>query len=341
MGHRSPFRYSHTVGCYALRGPGFLSPVDMAIGQDGIFYVLSRGHGELPRGGRNKRITMCNLEGDYLGEFSHGGTEDGEMLWPTSIAIDKDYNIYFSDEALQRITVLNRKGEFLSKWGVEGSGDGEFNRPASIAFDGDDNLLVVDGLNHRVQRYTKGGKFLGGWGRQGADNGEFSFPWGIAIDQQGDVYVADWRNDRIQKFDADGDHLVTFGTPGGGDGEFHRPSGVATDREGNVYVADRGNERVQVLGPDGQFIAKFRGESGFSKLAMDWFDGSNVDLKAEWFNANLEPELDEAPNDFLAYESGSIVKLFWAPTAVQVDDQGRFYVVETLRDRIQVYERAP
>ena len=333
----STIRYSHTVGCYALGGPGFLNPVGLTIGPDGTVYVLSRGHLETTENLRLKRVTLCNVEGDYLGEFSTGGAGDGELMWPSSITMDSDERIYVSDEALQRVSIFDKKGQFLSRWGTQGRGSGEFDRPAGLVVDRDDNILLVDGLNHRVQRYTKDGKFLGGWGSRGAGDGEFNFPWGINVDDAGNVYVADWRNDRIQKFDADGKHLATFGSSGSGDGQFNRPTGLAIDHDGWMYVADKSNERLQVLDADGKFVAKFRGQAEFSKWAQQWFDVSNEDLKAEWDAANLAPELDPSPNDFLSYESGSNISLFWGPSAVQIDAKGNTMVLETARHRIQVY----
>ena len=38
-------------------------------------------------------------------------------------------------------------------------------------------------------------------------------------------------------------------------------------------------------------------------------------------------------------ESANIEKLFWGPTSVKLDDEGRMYVVESCRYRIQVYQR--
>ncbi len=337
MSAQSVYRYSHTVGFYAQVGRGFQNPIDVALGRDGLLYVLNRAGAETEVRMPYKRVTICTVDEDYLGDFSTGGTGDGQMMWPVAIALDGDENIYISDEALHRISIFNKQGQFLSKWGVKGSGDGEFNRPAGIAFDKDDNLLVVDGLNSRIQKYTRDGRFLGGWGRAGRGNGEFNLPWGIAIDQSGNVYVADWRNDRVQKFDPEGKHLASFGNSGHGDGEFRRPSGVAVDQEGNIYVADWGNERVQVLDHDGSFIARFRGEAGLSRWSRDYFV-ANMDELAEREKADLEPELDLPPGgDFLRNESASVEKLFWGPTSVKVDAQGRVFVVDSCRFRIQVY----
>ncbi len=333
--------YSHTVGFMSLMGDrGFANPVDMAIGKDGLLYVLSRGGSENDDYLVSKRVTVCTLDGKFIGDFGGGGTGDGQLVWPSSIAMDGDENVYVSDEALHRISVFSKEGRFLEKWGAQGSGEGQFDRPAAMAFDAEGQLLVVDGLNNRVQRYDKGGRFLGQWGEAGSGDGQFNVPWGIALDVDGNVYVADWRNDRVQKFDGGGGFLAAWGRTGSGDGEFNRPSGVAVDGDGKVYVADWGNERMQVLSPEGGFVLKVRGDSGLSTWAYEYFT-TNEDELEEREKADLEPELELAPEDYLRDESASIEKLFWGPTAVKVDGEGRVYVVDTNRARVQVYVRAP
>jgi DNA-binding beta-propeller fold protein YncE len=330
--------YSHTIGFYAQNGRGFNNPVDVALGRDGVLFVLNRAGSDVEVRMPYKRVTMCTLDEDYLGEFSSGGTEDGQLMWPAAIAVDAEGQLYVSDEALQRISVFDAGGHFLRRWGVRGSGPGMFDRPAGLAFDQDQHLLVVDGLNHRVQRYAPDGRFLGQWGKGGHGPGELSFPWGITVDRGGAVYVADWRNDRIQKFDGEGNFLASYGTSGAEDGQFLRPSGVAVDGDGHIYVADWGNERVQVLGPDGGFLAKFRGESGVSKWGQSYFIANRDELAARQ-RANLEPDVSLSATDDRRDESASIEKLFWGPIAVKVDDQGRLYVVESCRHRIQVYRK--
>ena len=336
---QTAYRYTHTVGIFAMEGRGFLNPVDMALRNDGIIYVVNRGDMDLADWLPFKRVTVCNADEDFLGNFSTGGTGDGEIMWPVSIALDQDENVYISDEALQRISVFDRQGSFLRKWGTQGSGEGEFDRPAGMAFDSDGNLLLVDSHNNRIQRYTREGRYLGGWGRAGAGDGEFNLPWGLTIDGAGNVYVADWRNDRIQKFDPDGKHLASVGESGQGDGQLSRPASVAIDGEGNLCIADWGNERVQILDSTGKFIAKYRGESGVSKWGQDYFL-SNPEELAEREKADLEPDVDLYPDDYVRDESAIVEKLFWGPISVEVDSQGRLYVLESCRNRIQVYQKA-
>jgi DNA-binding beta-propeller fold protein YncE len=336
MSVRNLYRYSHTIGFYGLGGRGFNNPVDVAISRDGVLYVLNRAGTEIDVRMGYKRVSMCTLAEEYYGDFSSGGTGDGQVMWPVASALDAEENVYISDDALQRISIFDKQGAFLAKWGRQGSRDGEFDRPAGLAFDHDQHLLVVDSRNNRIQKYTQDGTFLGTWGKGGHGPGEFNLPWGLTLDQAGNVYVADWRNDRIQKFDAAGRYLASWGTSGQGEGEFYRPSGVAVDREGNIYVADWGNERVQILTPDGRVRTKLRGESGVSKWGESYFT-TNQDELAERQKADLEPPLELPPMDAARYESASIEKLFWGPVSVKVDDQGRLYVVESCRHRIQIY----
>lgn len=332
------YRYSHTIGFYAQVGRGFNNPVDLAVSQSGLLYVLNRAGSETGVRMVYKRVSMCTLDEDYRGDFSTGGSEDGEFMWPVALALDAEEHVYISDEALQRISVFDKQGTFLYCWGTHGSKAGQFDRPAGLAFDHDQHLLVVDSCNHRIQKYTKDGTYLGAWGTGGTEPGAFNLPWGITVDQAGDVYVADWRNDRIQKCDASGRPLASWGQPGQGAATLHRPTSVAVDGEGNLHVADWGNERVQVLSPEGQVCATLRGESDVSKWGQDYFI-SNQDELAERQKADLEPPLVLPSTDAAHAASASIEKLFWGPIAVKLDAQGRLYVVESCRHRIQIYHR--
>ncbi len=331
------FRYSHTIGFLAASDKGFLNPVDMAIDSEGTLYVLNRGGPEMAIYNDYKRVTLCTVDEEYLGQFGRGGLEDGGLWWPSSIAIDGKDQVYVADEALHSVTVFDKQRDFLGKWGVEGSGDGQLNRPSNIAFDPEENLYLTDSLNHRVQKFTPGGRFLSKFGEPGSGPGQFDMPWGITVDREGNVYVSDWRNDRIQKFDAAGKFLAQWGASGDGAGQLNRPAGLSVDGEGNIYVADWGNERAQVISPQGEMLAEFRGDSVESTWAQAYFV-ANPEEGAARKASNLEPEID-SPGEQRREESANVEKLLWAPTAIKLDSQGRIYIVDSLRHRLQVYQK--
>jgi DNA-binding beta-propeller fold protein YncE len=327
------FRYSHTIGRGEEAGTGFKNPVSLARGEGDLMYVVSRAYDYRSD---SKRITVCTVGEDYIGEIGNAGRLGGEMMdsgesdapgsmvWPTSIALDKAGNVYVSDEWLNRIAIFTSDGEWLGAWGTQGDADGEVDQPAGIAFDSEDNLYVVDTGNNRIQKFTKDGQFLVKWGQQGSGDGEFDMPWGIGLDGEDNVYIADWRNDRIQKFAPDGSFLMTFGESGSEDGQFNRPADVAVDKEGLIYVADWRNDRVQVFDAEGRFITEIIGDATLSKWGITKLD-ANPDMKMQRDIAQgLERE-----------------KFLRGPMGVVVDDQDQVFIVDSQRNRIQIYRKIP
>lgn len=314
--------YVKTIGVTTNQsGRGFINPYDIAISHDGRIFVLN--HCDSAR--KNlMRIGICNLDEEYLGEFGKGaGKDDEQFNSPVAMAFDSQDRLYISDELNHRITIFDSSGKFLNKWDASGSGPGELNGPAGIAIDSQDNVYVVDQHNNRVQRFDSGGSFIAQWGEAGCGPGQFNLPWGVAVDSHGNVYVADWRNDRIQKFSPDGTFLMKFGTSGQEDGEFYRPTGIAVDKDGLIYVTDFKNDRLQVFDSDGTFMTKLLGEATLSKWGTE--------------RVNLDPSMVRGRLNAPGLEERE--KRFHGPIAVEVDDDGHIFVVETSRQRLQVFRK--
>lgn len=311
------FDYSYCIGMYGMSGQGFWSPQDFALAGD-TMYVLSRGAEEL-----GQRVSRVTLDHQFLGQFGAFGRGDGQFVWPRSIALDDDGNVYASDDFLSRVTVFDPEGGFVACWGDAGDGKDQLNGPCGIAFDPEGNMLVVDSQNHRVQKFTKDGKHLGSFGKQGDGDGKFNLPWGLCLDDAGNVYVADWKNNRVQKFDADGNFVQKFeASPVSGVGDLSGPTGVAVDSEGDVYVTDWGNHRLQVYAPDGRFIATLVGDAQQPSPWTQTYIDANPDIVKARRRVNLEPEWR-----------------FRRPVAVRVDENDRIFVLEANRHRIQVYDK--
>ena len=309
---RAGFPYVKTLGLRLITD----FPVDVAIGKDGVIYVLCRYKFD-----GDYLIRKLTDEDEDLGTIGTLGRGDGSCLWPANIIADHEDNLYVSDEAVHQIAMFSKDGKFLGKWGEKGDGDGQLNRPSGIAFDAEENIYVVDTLNHRVQKFTKDGLFLAKWGAFGSGEGQFNMPWGITIDELGDIYVVDWRNDRIEKFTADGEFIFQLGASGSGDGEFKRPTGVAVDQDGDIYVADCGNNRVQLFSAEGRYVQKVTGDATLSNAGRRYLLSSTIPLRLREM-VNLEPQ-----------------KLFRTPKSVRLDSQGRMLVVEEDCYRIQVYQK--
>ena len=309
------FRYSHTIGNAAV----FNYPVHLCLDSDNTLYVVNRGHDGEWIFGINK-ITVDETE---IGKFGGYGETDGRFIWPTAIAVDSNGLAYVADEWLNRISIFDTTIEFngadieeknfLRKWGV----------PAGLALDSNEDLYISEQGNHRISKFTRDGEHLMTFGGPGSDFGEFSKPWGITVDAQNNVYVADWGNDRVQKFTPDGEFLDIIGEPGSNPGKLHRPSDVAVDTDGDVYVADWGQDKVEVYDSDGSHLTTFYGDSEeLSPRGIKYLELNIADLEKRSKVTNFEPEYR-----------------FTLPTGIEVDDEGRIFVVDNIRFRLQVYRK--
>ena len=315
------YEYSHSVGRQEFSGTGFRMPVDMAIGDVGLAYVLNRSYESRTDG---IHVTMMTLDEEYVSEFGSHGEGDGQFVWPAAIALDPEGNVYVADEWLNRITIFDRDGQFLSWWGRQGSGDGELDRPAGMVINDDGTLFLTDSRNHRVQVFSLDGRFIAKFGGFGDGPGQLNLPWGIGLDKDGQVFVADWGNDRVQQFTADGEWQAGYGQSGSGVGQFRRPASVCVDDDGDIYVADWGNNRVQVLTSDGRFVTAMQGDHDLSKLGKEKLLSNSDMIRQRALAMAHNPYFD---------------RRFAHPSAVKLDRQGRICVLDTKNARIQVYTK--
>ena len=336
------FTYESTAARAEHVGAGVRYPIDFALTADDIAYIINRGREDRPDG---TRLTVMKLGADgeeYISTFGSYGEEAGQFIWPVGIALDKDTNVYVTDEWLHRVTKYDKDGEYLTHWGIQGSGDGELNRPSGIAISQEDTIYIVDSRNNRVQTFNLEGTFLGKFGSSGSDNGQFNLPWGMCLDKDSNVFVADWRNDRVQSFTANGEWLATFGAPAVGTsgncynarvnggikhseapvGTFNRPTGVCVDQDGDIYIADWLNNRVQVLSPEGRFITEFTGDGNLSNMGISKLQSNPDMIRQRNGVRNFTPE-----------------KVLWAPCAVRIAQDNRVIIADTTRHRFQIYRK--
>ena len=337
------YTYESTAARAEHMGAGVRYPVDFAITDDDIAYIVNRGREDRPDGTRLTVFSLGEEGEEYISTFGSYGEEPGQFIWPVGIALDKDTNVYVTDEWLHRITKYDKDGEYLSHWGIHGFEDGELNRPSGISIGQDATMYIVDSRNNRVQKFSLDGKFLGKFGMAGSSDGEFNLPWGICLDAEDTVFIADWRNDRVQSFTKDGKWLATFGTSGtlnnGGDcsnavvkggitlseapvGQFNRPTGVCVDQDGDIYIADWLNNRVQVLTPDGRFITEFTGDGRLSIMGVAKLKSNPDMIRQRNGIRNFTPE-----------------RVLWAPCAVKMAQNNRVIIADTTRHRFQIYRK--
>ncbi len=313
--------YSHNIGRNGAAGMGFSMPIGVAPARDGVLFVANRGSDTNP----NQRISKLTLDQEFITEFGRVDAAQGSHVFLTGVALDREENVYTTDEWLNRVSVFDKDGGFLSTWGEAGEADGQINGPSGLAFDLDENVVVVNSLNSRIQKFSKDGTYVGGFGRKGSAEDELDMPWGITIDSKGDIYVADWNNHRVQKFGSDGAHVMSFGQGGSGPGSLRHPSGVAVDGDGDVYVVDWMNQRVAIYNGEAKPLAYLHGDA--------------VEI-SKWGQLSIEANPDMRRRRRQVYDLEQQQRAFRMPVACAFDrEANRLIVCDSQRGRLQIYEK--
>ena len=70
----------------------------------------------------------------------------------------------------------------------------------------------------------------------------------------------------------------------------------------------------------------------------DYFASNPDELEARQ-QADLDHVPEPSVTDRYRNESAAVEKLFWGPTSVVTDDDGRLFVVDSCRHRVQIYQK--
>ena len=325
-------RYECTLGLSAMTGRGFYYPTDTVIGNNGRLYVVNRSVEIVEIG---VRVTICDMDSEFYGTFGHYGQEDGQFIWHAAGAMDSQGHIHLLDEYLHRVSAFDADGNFLQVWGTHGSGEGELDGPCGIAIDTDDALYISDTYNNRVQKFTASGVHLATIGE-----GTLSMPWKLTVAPSGDLYVADWGNDRIARFTADGEFVAIL-WEARNRGRTARQTRKRRRRCGGQHLCRRLGatsecKRSMPTATSSSFCAARR----LSPCGRPTFLNINREEGEARSRADLELDLGSLDPDDPHDVSSKIEKYFWSPVSVKLDGEGRLFVTESNRARVQVYRVA-
>jgi len=149
------------------------------------------------------RVLVYSLEGKLQRTVGNGrGTDDGQLNFPTYLALDRDGNLYVADSMNFRIQVFDPDGKLRLKYGSAGDGPGTFARLKGLALDGFGNVYAVEGQHAVVQIFNKSFDMLMAFGGPSPKLEYLEMPSAIAIDPATNrIYVGSRSPGRVNVYE--------------------------------------------------------------------------------------------------------------------------------------------
>ena len=191
-------------------GRPFFGPSSIVFDSQGFGYVGDYS---------NDRFLKFDSEGDIVATIGTSGTEPGQFLGPSGLAISPvSGNLVVADQNNNRIQVLTPEGTPITAFGSLGGAPGQFIQPIDLEVDEYDNIYVTDSVNSRVQVFDINGNFISQFGTpSGGDIPQIGgpTPYGTPLDlspgvfnwtagsdyADGKLYVGDFFQGRVQVLD--------------------------------------------------------------------------------------------------------------------------------------------
>lgn len=297
----------------------FYRPNDIERDADENLYILDNG---------NCRIQKFDKHGKYLATIGRQGQGPGEFIFPMSIHIGNDGNLYIPEKYSERIKVISPDGKELKRFQLLGS------RLTSIRFMKNGFILTATDAQRRskaedmvketrlMSLFDEEGNFLKEFGKLKDYNNDrltyYGNTFGMALDKNDTIYVAFYEQNRIEKYSSDGKLIF----------QADRPLNYELEIKDVTNLSEVAGEITTSTFPEFTGVSRAIGIDYKNRLWIKTY--------------KKQKEEDDKPIDYLEFEifNSSVVLLGKVPVPQAgstkiIDD--RVYFIDTLGEMV-VYE---
>ncbi len=296
----------------------------------------------------NNRIQVFTTNGVFRATVGTTGSSSTPGTFTTlrRVAVDKTGAVWGADLWGWRLVKFTRSGGGYAYSRTIGgtqpplTDTAVFNEPRAVAVGPGGTLNVIDTVNQRVVSMTATGRVTGSCGERDSRPISVNWPRGVAVDPvTGDRWVADTKQSRLQIFPANCSTKTRLGAKGSAVGQFVWPYAISIRPSDRLaFVADTQNLRVTVwdVATRTPIAATPAGMAGQPR-AISVTPGGTVVVADS--SGDRVVELSYSRTAGFAVVS-SIKPTLTDPEGVAVDNQGRYWIADTVGNRVLVVDSA-
>ncbi|EFC43317.1 predicted protein [Naegleria gruberi] len=279
------------------------SPSSLIVNPDQSLYIVERDNQRI------RKVDPNGIVSTFIGTGKRGFNGDRlaldvQLYNPTSISIDSNGTIWFSEANSHRIRKLLSNGTVITVVGstTGSTADGpalqtKLTIPNGIGFDLDGSLLIADRYNHRIRKLLSNGTLItiagtGVSGKGGDDilatNSSLNQPSGVCTMPNGDILIADRANHQIRRLFVNGTIKTIAGTGSSGYNGDGLPATSSTLNypqtvtmfHNEIYMVDTSNSRIRKILNNGTMITIVG--NGIRGDSLDGLDPLESKLKSPY-----------------------------------------------------------
>ena len=255
-------------------------------------------------------------------EWGGKGSQNGKLIYPHGISLDRSANLYVCDTGNNRIQKFSSNGAFLEEFK-----SGNIESPWYIAIEQNGKIYVsfnsYSATQNIIAVFKSNMEPIKSWPLTKIKDGVE----GIGLDNRGHLLVCEIGDEKIQKYSTDGNLLQEWVKKA-----QSWPSGIATDRFGYIYTVWSGIKKFDI---NGKLIARIG--DGY------WWRGGQqsiaLDKQGNIFATDAE--------DILKFSSAGELLAKWnwdylrdhELFGLAVDDNGNVYVSDQATHCIRKYTK--
>ncbi|MBW1842804.1 MAG: hypothetical protein JRE38_00300 [Deltaproteobacteria bacterium] len=239
---------------------GLGSAADIAIGDDGDIFLLTRGY-------QTSAVHLLNFRGEEVAEISLQNVPSTFSKFAADRLVHRNNSLYLVDSDSMRVLVVDEAGRFetsydlsreikpfipredrqrelsINSWRKKTLEDIALN---GFTVDNEGNFFFTVPVLFSAFKLSPRGE-LRRFGKSGSGKGKFGVVSGIATDDKGYIYVSDRLRSVVLVFDRKLMFQTEFGYRGNQPSNLIVPDDLAIDSLGNVYVGQAANRGVSVF----------------------------------------------------------------------------------------------